>query len=113
MSDFSQRLSLTQSQRQILTPGLMQMVAVLQLNHLELKEMILNEVVENPVLEEATDSGEELTPAEVQALLESDSRSDPADAALLEKVDQSDFEAYDEPPAVESVPEQGSEDAAT
>jgi RNA polymerase sigma-54 factor len=113
MSDFTQRLSLTQSQRQILTPGLMQMVAVLQLNHLELKEMILNEVVENPVLEEATDSGEELTPAEVQALLESDSRSDPADAALLEKVDQSDFEAYGDSPAVENAAEQGSAALAT
>jgi len=110
MSDFTQRLSLTQSQRQILTPGLMQMVAVLQLNHLELKEMILNEVVENPVLEEATESGEELTPAEVQALLEREARSDPADAALLEKVDHSDLEAYvaDQSAAAESVSGQSS-----
>jgi RNA polymerase sigma-54 factor len=40
------------SQRQILTPGLMQMVSVLALNKLELKEMIDAEMVENPVLEE-------------------------------------------------------------
>ena len=46
------RLSLKVSQRQILTPGLMQMVSVLALNKLELKEMINTEIVENPVLEE-------------------------------------------------------------
>jgi RNA polymerase sigma-54 factor len=40
------------SQRQVLTPGLMQMVSVLALNKLELKEMIDAEMVENPVLEE-------------------------------------------------------------
>jgi RNA polymerase sigma-54 factor len=46
------KLSLKVAQRQILTPGLMQMVSVLALNKLELKEMINAEIVENPVLEE-------------------------------------------------------------
>ncbi len=46
------KLSLKVSQRQVLTPGLMQMVSVLALNKLELKEMIDAEMVENPVLEE-------------------------------------------------------------
>src|SRR5919199_490241 len=46
------KLNLKVSQRQILTPGLVQMVSVLALNKLELKEMITNEIVENPVLEE-------------------------------------------------------------
>jgi RNA polymerase sigma-54 factor len=46
------RLGLRVSQRQVLTPGLMQMVSVLALNKLELKEMIDAEMVENPVLEE-------------------------------------------------------------
>jgi len=46
------KLSLRVSQRQVLTPGLMQMVSVLALNKLELKEMIDAEMVENPVLEE-------------------------------------------------------------
>jgi RNA polymerase sigma-54 factor len=45
-------LSLRVAQRQVLTPGLMQMVSVLALNKLELKEMIDAEMVENPVLEE-------------------------------------------------------------
>jgi RNA polymerase sigma-54 factor len=46
------KLSLKVSQRQILTPGLMQMVSVLALNKLELKEMIQSEIAENPILEE-------------------------------------------------------------
>jgi len=50
------RMSLKVSQRQVLTPGLMQMVSVLALNKLELKEMIDAEMVENPVLEEIDES---------------------------------------------------------
>ncbi len=50
------KLSLKVAQRQILTPGLMQMVSVLALNKLELKEMINTEIVENPVLEELEES---------------------------------------------------------
>ena len=50
------KLSLKLSQRQILTPGLVQMVCVLALNKLELKDMINAEMVENPVLEELEDS---------------------------------------------------------
>jgi RNA polymerase sigma-54 factor len=50
------RLTLKVAQRQILTPGLMQMVSVLALNKLELKEMIDAEMVENPVLEEIDES---------------------------------------------------------
>jgi RNA polymerase sigma-54 factor len=50
------KLSLKVAQRQILTPGLMQMVSVLALNKLELKEMINAEIVENPVLEEVEEN---------------------------------------------------------
>ena len=46
------KLNLKVSQRQVLTPGLVQMVSVLALNKLELREMINTEMVENPVLEE-------------------------------------------------------------
>lgn len=46
------KLSLKVSQKQILTPGLVQMVSVLALNKIELKDMINAEMVENPVLEE-------------------------------------------------------------
>ncbi len=50
------KIKLKVSQRQVLTPGLMQMVSVLALNKLELKEMIDAEMVENPVLEEIDES---------------------------------------------------------
>ncbi len=50
------KLNLRVSQRQVLTPGLVQMVSVLALNKLELKEMINTEMVENPVLEELEES---------------------------------------------------------
>src|SRR5450432_3369136 len=50
------KLSVKLSQRQILTPGLVQMVSVLALNKLELRDMITAEMVENPVLEELEDS---------------------------------------------------------
>ena len=51
------KLSMKVSQRQILTPGLVQMVSVLALNKLELKEMINTEMIENPVLEELEETG--------------------------------------------------------
>jgi RNA polymerase sigma-54 factor len=82
----SPRLQLRVAQKQILTPGLVQMVTVLQLNRLELKDMITQEIAENPVLEESADGGEELTPEEVHALLESERVSDPADQNILEAV---------------------------
>ena len=51
------KLNLKVSQRQVLTPGLVQMVSVLALNKLELKEMINTEIIENPVLEEIEEMG--------------------------------------------------------
>jgi len=85
MSLLSPRLQLKVAQKQILTPGLVQMVTVLQLNRLELKEMINQEIVNNPVLEEATeDSAEEITPEELQPLLEAPERIEPADQQILE-----------------------------
>ena len=83
----SPRLQLKVAQKQILTPGLVQMVTVLQLNRLELKEMINQEIVENPVLEESVEEGEEITPEELQPLLEAERTSDPADQSLLDAAD--------------------------
>jgi RNA polymerase sigma-54 factor len=54
------KLSLRVAQKQILTPGLVQMVSVLALNRLELREMINQEIMANPVLEEAAE--ENVTP---------------------------------------------------
>jgi len=85
MSLLSPRLQLKVAQKQILTPGLVQMVTVLQLNRLELKEMINQEIVKNPVLEESSeDAGEEVTPEELLPLLEAEAVMDPADKQILE-----------------------------
>ncbi|HEY6988599.1 MAG TPA: RNA polymerase sigma-54 factor, partial [Bryobacteraceae bacterium] len=118
MSSLSQRLHLGVQQKQILTPGLVQMVTVLQLNRLELKDMIMNEIAENPVLEEAADAGEELTPAELQSLLEREARTDPADAAILENTGQAEASveaeaAAEGTPSIESGPEGVTDTGAT
>src|SRR5579871_2833819 len=85
MSLLSPRLQLRVAQKQILTPGLVQMVTVLQLNRLELKEMITQEIVKNPVLEEAgEDAGEEISPEELRPILEAEREPAPADQQILE-----------------------------
>ena len=83
MSMLSQRLHVGIAQKQILTPGLVQLVTVLQLNRLELRDMIAQEVAQNPVLEESLDPSEELTPAELQQVLERERETTPADHELL------------------------------
>src|SRR5262245_56537413 len=50
------------AQKQVLTPGLVQMVSLLTLNKLELTEMIQQELVQNPVLEEGTEIVENIAP---------------------------------------------------
>src|SRR6516164_846575 len=84
MSLLSPRLQLKVAQKQILTPGLVQMVTVLQLNRLELKEMINQEIVNNPVLEESAEAGDEVTPEELQPLLEAEAVQEPSDQSFLE-----------------------------
>ncbi len=92
------RLNVKLSQRQILTPGLVQMVSVLALNKLELKDMINAEMVENPVLEELEDSipllddvGRQEEERDRQAALASGTEENPI--AAVEKKDP--FEEID------------------
>ncbi len=97
----SPRLQLKVSQKQILTPGLVQMVTVLQLNRLELKDMITQEIAENPVLEESVDGIEELSAEEMQSILERERVSDPSDQVILETVNG----AGTEPEIAAGIPE--------
>lgn len=85
MSLLSPKLQLKVSQKQILTPGLVQMVTILQLNRLELKEMISQEMSENPFLEDSQE-GEELTQQEIQTLLEAERVAEPSDSTITETV---------------------------
>src|SRR3990172_5971443 len=57
MSWLEPKLQLKVTLKQILTPGLVQMVSLLQLNKLELREMIQQELMQNPVLEEIGEDG--------------------------------------------------------
>src|ERR1700722_4826399 len=122
MSSLSPRLQVRVQQKQILTPGLVQMVSLLQLNRLELKEMISAEVAQNPVLEESLDGSEELTADELRPLLEAERVADPADQAILDnsriaagemepvESDRGDFEAANMGnPEPASLSEMGSE----
>ena len=91
MSLLSPRLQLKVAQKQILTPGLVQMVTVLQLNRLELKEMLNQEMVKNPVLEESLDDGEEITPEELQRLQDALEEEFPEDHDYYINVDTLDY----------------------
>jgi RNA polymerase sigma-54 factor len=87
------KLNLKVSQRQVLTPGLVQMVSVLALNKLELREMINTEMVENPVLEEVEESAVSL---DERAGLEGDRERSAEDvAAEGERVEKDPFDEID------------------
>jgi len=79
------------SQRQVLTPGLVQMVSVLALNKLELKNMIDGELVENPVLEEVDESTETL---DERAAREGD-RERSAEELAAERTEKDPFDEVD------------------
>lgn len=110
MGPLSPRLQISVKQSQILTPGLVQMVKVLQLNRLELRDMIAEEIAQNPVLEETGESGDDLTPAEVQALLEAERAPDPSDAEVMAVTKdaaaatfETEVEAYDGPETADAT----------
>lgn len=108
MSSLSPRLQIRVQQKQILTPGLVQMVSLLQLNRLELKDMITAEIAQNPVLEEAAEGGEELSPEELQPLLEAERVADVADQSILDvtpsrESDEGSFEASESTFEAETV----------
>ncbi len=89
------------------------MVTVLQLNRMELKDMLINEIAENPVLEEATEGGEELTPAELQSLLETERQANPEDQSFLKQLENGAATAgFESPVDGESAYESGSTEAA-
>ena len=113
------KLALRVQQKQILTPGLVQMVSLLALNKLELSQMISQELAENPVLEEATDTvepSEEAAPAQAAAegapgeeadstdeqyrlvnereSHESSSPQEPAESASDDEIDYGEFQSY-------------------
>jgi RNA polymerase sigma-54 factor len=87
------KLNLKVSQRQVLTPGLVQMVSVLALNKLELKDMINSEMIENPVLEEIEESAATL---EERSGLEGDRERSAQDLATEREEPKEQKDPFDE-----------------
>ena len=89
-------LNLKVAQKQILTPGLVQMVSVLALNKLELREMINQEMIANPVLEEVPEDVPSLE--EVEKKIESEGEKPvitPAEAPAHNGDNRDSFEEID------------------
>ena len=73
-----QKLNLRLSQRLVMTPSLQQAIKLLQMSRLELQEVLNQEMVENPILEEQ----EETTETErAEANREAEEAPPPAEAA--------------------------------
>src|SRR5499427_1435949 len=91
------------AQKQVLTPGLVQMVSLLTLNKLELTEMIQQELVQNPVLEEGTEIVENPTAEIDQEAPESDGTD--AEYQALSEAAARDHCVTEPEPAAESTVE--------
>ncbi|WP_419803903.1 RNA polymerase factor sigma-54 [Terriglobus sp.] len=81
----------------MLTPGLVQMVSVLALNKLELKDMINAEVVENPLLEEIEDTSvsfDELAGREGDRELSAEQKTAEQERTEKDPFDEIDFGSY-------------------
>ena len=112
MAMLSQRLEPRLAQRQVLTPSLVQMVTILQMTRQELKDLVTQELAENPVVEEAVDGVEEITPQEIQSLLEAGDRDPhPSDESFLQVAKADTEEAADEAPAAEPASSETAEPA--
>src|SRR6202158_1709314 len=62
-----QKLSLKLAQRLVMTPSLQQAIKLLQMTRMELDPLLTQELVENPVLEEAAEAADNPDPAEEEA----------------------------------------------
>ncbi|HEX9020988.1 MAG TPA: RNA polymerase factor sigma-54 [Nitrospirota bacterium] len=81
------RLELKLQQKLIMTPQLQQAIKLLQLSRLELVQSVSQELIENPVLEEApeAESAEELSSEEGEALPETQEASEPPAETATER----------------------------
>src|SRR3984957_8709 len=83
------KLNLRVAQKQILTPGLVQMVSVLALNRLELREMINQEMIANPVLEELSEDAPQSDTYSDETFLKAETEK------LPEKPEANPFDEFD------------------
>jgi RNA polymerase sigma-54 factor len=87
-----QKLNLRLSQRLVMTPSLQQAIKLLQMSRLELQEVLTQEMVENPILEDQ----EEAEPAErTETAPETEDAAAPAEAAPEAEKDRDSFDEID------------------
>jgi RNA polymerase sigma-54 factor len=92
-----QKLNLRLSQRLVMTPSLQQAIKLLQMSRLELQEVLTQEMVENPILE---DQEETETAERTETTPETEEPAPPADAATpaeekdRDSFDEIDFDSY-------------------
>ena len=89
-----QKLNLKLSQRLVMTPSLQQAIKMLQMTRLELSEAVNQEVIENPVLEDAAEEDEN-APAPASASTEPEAPA-PAETPEAQKdsFEEIDYESY-------------------
>jgi RNA polymerase sigma-54 factor len=95
-----QKLNLRLSQRLVMTPSLQQAIKLLQMSKLELEEVLTQEMVENPILEEEQEESE-LEPTEKAEAAKEPAAPAPTDAAAeaapekeRDSFDEIDFDSY-------------------
>ncbi|HKI86972.1 MAG TPA: RNA polymerase factor sigma-54 [Thermoanaerobaculia bacterium] len=86
-----QKLSLKLSQKLVMTPSLQQAIKLLQMTRMELQNLLTQEIVENPLLEEVEEGVEEERPSEQEASAE-EGAEDELDHE--ESMNDIDLEAY-------------------
>jgi len=96
-----QKLNLRLSQRLVMTPSLQQAIKLLQMSKLELQDVLTQEVVENPLLEEEEEAAaaEQTTEAETEADATAAKEADadlPAGAADAEAPAEKERDSFDE-----------------
>jgi RNA polymerase sigma-54 factor len=88
-----QKLNLRLSQRLVMTPSLQQAIKLLQMSRLELQEVLTQEMVENPILEEQEETAET---ERAEANTETEDPPAPAEAAPApEEKERDSFEEID------------------
>ena len=87
-----QKLNLRLSQRLVMTPSLQQAIKLLQMSRLELQEVLTQEVVENPVLEEQEETSET---ERVDAARDNEDAGAPAEAPPAAEKERDSFEEID------------------
>src|ERR1700675_568588 len=91
-----QKLNLRLSQRLVMTPSLQQAIKMLQMTRLELSEAVNQEIIENPVLEDATEEEETPTPAAQAEASETPAAAEAPEASEPQKdsFEEIDYESY-------------------